>query len=175
MYLKSYHEKDIIQVPVGTKFNTYTYMNSWRTGAEYTIKEFLPNGVKCYNNWKKKDEILPYGITVQINFTEEELHQRDFNMAKEIALAMKHKLYDEGDAVHEMWNGWITCNPYEMAKTAKEEDLTVIGWFTLTAWKKRDLDIGIVAEYPNGDRIWCHAASRWFANWEKWYPELYEE
>ena len=177
-YLISYHTKNIRECSIGTQFTAYENpkTHSFSSGATRTIKEFLPEGVKCSNSWTKQDEIFSYDINIHIDFTEEEIYKRDFDKAREIALAMKHEMYDEGDATHEMWNGWITTDPYKMAKTAKEQDIFVLGWFKLKDYQRRmnGLDIGIVAEDFNGNRIWCHAKSSWFEKWEKWYPELYK-
>lgn len=147
-------------------------------GPEYTVLKIEDDNIEVMNSWTKMPEPLTeadYGV--DIGLTEAEIHARDFNMAREIALAMDHEMYDEGDAYHEMWNGWIDCDPYDMAYRAKDQKIMVLGWFKLKGHQIRmdDLDIGIVAEDETGDRFWCHAASRWFERWHTRYPELYEE
>lgn len=143
-----------------------------KMGPHYTINKKRKNTVEAVNSWTNEIETFNSDIMVDIELTEFERNTKYFEEAKNVVEAMSHELYDEGDAFHEMWNGWIDCNPYDMAANAKEEQITIIGWFKLRR-PKGDLDIGIVAEYPDGDRFWDHASSEWFTNWRKWYPELY--
>ena len=150
--------------------------NQTSCGPNYRLIAKYSTQVELIDDWYNKHHLFDNNITVDIQLTEQEKHTRDFDKAKEIAQAMEHELYDAGDAIHEMYNGWIDCNPYDMAKVVKEMDITIIGWFWLYSNiinKTYDLDIGIVAEYSDGDRIWCHANSKWFKDWKTYYPELY--
>lgn len=98
-----------------------------------------------------------------------------YPQAKEIIKALQHQLYDSGDATHELWNTWVCAlNPYEMAESLEKHNLTIVGWFYLTKFKK-NLDIGVVAERKDGTRIWCHARKFWFDNWKEEFPDLYKE
>lgn len=98
-----------------------------------------------------------------------------YNKAKEVVAALQHQLYDSGDATHELLNTWVCAlDPYDMVKTLEKHNLTIIGYFYLTEPKMK-LDIGIIAENKNGERIWCHARKVWFEDWKEDYPELYEE
>ena len=105
--------------------------------------------------------------------TEQEYKSKYFHTAKEIVQGLQNKLYSPGDAYHEMWNGWIGINPYEMAQDMVKHKLIIIGYFPLSNVLDTR-DIGIVAEDKDGDRFWCHANSVWFAHWEEKYPELYK-
>ena len=143
-------------------------------GPEYTVIKKHPDRIEVIDNWHNKTEFLDNDLRVDLNLTEDEYHDKYIEDAKAIVYAMNHELYDMGDAYHEMWNGWIETDPYDFAARAKEEKIMVVGWFKLSIQKMDgDLDIGIVAEYEDGERFWCHASSRWFKRWEEDYPELY--
>ena len=98
-----------------------------------------------------------------------------YKKAKQIVQALEHELYDSGDAHHEYWNTWVLAlDPYDMAESAEKFNLTIIGYFKLKE-PKHGLDIGIVAEEKDGNRIWCHAKKVWFEDWKEEFPELYKE
>ena len=97
-----------------------------------------------------------------IKLSDEELAQKYKDDVKEIKEALSHKL-GQVDGYHEMWNSWLFANNLaEMASNLKEHKLRIIGYATLTTPKltmfDTTLDIGVVAEYEDGDRIWCHAS-----------------
>lgn len=93
----------------------------------------------------------------------------------ELIKAMEHEMYDQGDARHEMWNHWTwDPSPTNTAIRCKDEGLKIIGYFYLPN-PSYDLDIGVVAEYEDGDRIWCHAKKSWYDSWKKWFPDLYKK
>jgi hypothetical protein len=97
-------------------------------------------------------------------------------LAKKVALALEHELYDDGGTCHEMWNGWIGCDPYEFAQNLDKYHLIILGYFKLKSLKPGTLlDIGIVAEDEDGERFWCHYSSKWIKDWKDEYPELYKE
>ena len=176
-YIKDYKTIPIIEltsddiiVAIHPKPNQTNYGPNYKLIAKY------PTQVELIDSWNNEHHLFDNNITVDVKLTKEEKRIRDFDKAKEIAQAMQNELYGAGDAVHEMYNGWLDISPYEMAKTAKEMDITIIGWFWLYSNiinRTYDLDIGIVAEYPDGDRIWCHANSGWYKDWKINYPELY--
>ena len=91
----------------------------------------------------------------EVELTKEELQEKYKNNIKEIREALNHNL-GQVDGYHEMWNSW----PY-----LKEHKLRIIGYATLTTPKLTmfgtTLDIGVVAEYDNGERIWCHTSSEY--------------
>lgn len=99
----------------------------------------------------------------EVELTEEELREKYKNDIKEIREALNHDL-GQVDGYHEMWNSWLFAdNLAEMASNLNEHKLRIIGYATLTVPRitmfDTTLDIGVVAEYEDGERIWCHASS----------------
>ena len=146
-------------------------------GPEYRVVQKYEDKIEVFNDWTNQNQFFENSMRVDVRLTENEYRTKYFDTAKDIAMAMNHELYDYGDAYHEMWNGWIDPDRYNMAEKLQNEKLMIVGWFKLTTLKWDDyFDIGIVAEYlSDGERFWCHAASRWFNDWKEYYPELYKE
>ena len=177
MYMQEYKQKYLKDLKVGESFRGMHYPNGKHVwGPTYTIEERNNNQIKCTDSWH--DKITYFSIDedtkVEVPLTEQEYKSKYFHTAKEIVQGLQNKLYSPGDAYHEMWNGWIGINPYEMAQDIVKHKLIIIGYFPLsTVLDTRD--IGIVAEDEDGDRVWCHANSVWFEPWEEYFPELYKE
>ena len=99
----------------------------------------------------------------EIKLTEEELQEKYKDAVQEIKEALSHDL-GQVDGYHEMWNSWLCAvSLTEMASQLNEHKLRIIGYATLTSPKRTMfgtlLDIGVVAEYEDGERIWCHTSS----------------
>jgi hypothetical protein len=178
--MKNYKVIPIEQCKLGMSFQGIHYPNgrsSW--GPTYKIINIEKNGIVCIDSWHQSTYLFQFnqGIKIEIPMTQEEIKIRDFDKAKEIAQNLKHEMYNCGDAYHEMWNGWIGTDPYELAQNAKEYNLIILGYFKLEqpkiTYAGTILDIGVVVEDEDGDRFWCHAKKVWFDDWEEKYPELY--
>ena len=144
------------------------------SGPKYTVVKKHPDRIEVVDDWHNETKFFDNDMRVDLKLTEAEYHNKYLEDAKAVAYAMDHEMYDMGDAYHEMWNGWIDINPYDMASNAKDAQIMIVGWFKLSVQKwDGDLDIGIVAEYEDGERFWCHASSKWFKDWKEDYPELY--
>ena len=68
------------------------------------------------------------------------------------------------EATHEMNNTWLYAGDLtEIASSLNEHNLRIIGYATLSVPKHSMLgnllDIGVVAEYNDGERIWCHCSN----------------
>lgn len=103
----------------------------------------------------------------EVKMTEEEFHQKYQTAAVEIVRAVQQVLPRDFIGYHEMWNAWVSYDPYEMAAACKEHELKVIGHCTDVTPKHNLIDssvvqdIGICAEYEKGgDRIWCHWSTK---------------
>lgn len=100
-----------------------------------------------------------------IKLTDEELQEKYKDAIQEIKEALNHDL-GQVDGYHEMWNSWLYAyNLAEMASTLNEHNLRIVGYATLTVPKHAMfsdelLDIGVVAEYKDGERIWCHFSNK---------------
>lgn len=122
---------------------------------------------KVFFNWGEPlENASDYVFSIEL--TEEELFIKYKDNIKEIKEALAHDL-GQVDGYHEMWNSWLYYNVHNLANLAsnlKEHKLRIIGYATLltpklSMFSDTALDIGIVAEYENGDRIWCHASDEY--------------
>lgn len=120
---------------------------------------------------KNNSVTLSWGTTLEnafdymfsVELTDEELQEKYKDTIQEIKEALNHDL-GQVDGYHEMWNSWLFArNLAEMASNLKEHKLRIIGYATLTTPKLTmfgtTLDIGVVAEYEDGERIWCHTSN----------------
>lgn len=99
----------------------------------------------------------------EVELTEEELREKYKHAIEEIREALNHDL-GQVDGYHEMWNSWLCAESLiKMASNLNEHKLRIIGYATLTTPKRTMfgtvLDVGVVAEYNDGERIWCHTSS----------------
>ena len=100
----------------------------------------------------------------EVELTKEELQEKYKDAIQEIKEALNHDL-GQVDGYHEMDNSWLYAyDLVEMVSALNEHNLRIIGYATLTVPKHAMfsdelLDIGVVAEYKDGERIWCHTSS----------------
>ena len=179
MYTTNYKWVDITDLKVGDHFDTYRIGYDNLHMARFRIDSF-ENHVVHVTTYNSQKTMIPANAQVQIPLTIEEIHKRDFHYAIEVAKAMEHEIYLESADFHEMWNAWISCDPYAMGAECQEQKITVLGYARLpeTMVKKsifgNELKIGIIAQDASGDTFWCHADEKWFKDWRELYPELYE-
>lgn len=120
---------------------------------------------------KNNSVALSWGTTLEnasdylfsVELTKEELEEKYKDTIEEIREALNHDL-GQVDGCHEMWNSWLCVGDLaEMASYLSEHKMRIIGYATLTSPKTTmfgtRLDIGVVAEYGDGERIWCHTSS----------------
>lgn len=164
---------------VGDTFNSCIKSSGSKHFASFKIVKRCKNGymVSCYNC---TPEFFDNDTIIEVSYSEDELLKIYENDIIELFKNVNHKLYDKGDAIHEMWNGWVwDSNPAETVVTLQQEKLMIIGYFELADYQKAgysDMDIGIVAEdIETGNRIWCHAKKGWYESWRKWFPKLWEK
>ena len=102
-----------------------------------------------------------------VYMTDEELRKKYSTEIEELKEALNHDL-GQVDGYHEMWNSWLysSYNLAQMASELKQNKLKIVGYATLTVPKHsmfsdEVLDIGVVAEYEDGERIWCHTSDEY--------------
>lgn len=81
-----------------------------------------------------------------------------------------------GDACHELWNGWIDSNWYEMSLTLEEENFWLVGVARAPyKWTVGGDCIAFVAEYyDTGERFWCHGSTSWVEDMREQMKEIYD-
>lgn len=132
------------------------------SGFKAYVKEINPNFVTV-EKWNKGGTIekLSTHYMFCVEMTEEEFKHKYKETAKEVISNMQNKLYKDQIGYHEMWNSWLYGSPYEIAKACIDNKMKIIGQCNDIVHKTnmfsgRTLDIGVCAEYEDGERFWCH-------------------
>ena len=133
-----------------------------------SLESFCCQEVKAIKN---NSVALSWGVTLEnasdymfsIELTKEELQEKYKDAIQGLKEALKHDL-GQVDGYHEMWNSWLCAGSLaEMASYLNEHKMSILGYATLTTPRitmfGTTLDIGVVAEYKDGERIWCHTSS----------------
>ena len=89
-----------------------------------------------------------------------------------------YDLYDVGTAPHEMYNGWIDSNWYEMSWQLNDLDFYLYGIapapYPMT-WGDGD-DVAFVARtYDDKFEFWCHGRKSWVDEMREQMEDVYKE
>lgn len=138
-----------------TKFYTYAYVKNINP-AFVTIEMYKKGG---------KEEKLNSNLMFCVELTEEEFKNKYYEKAVEVLKNIQNKLCLDEIGYHEIWNGWLSSNPYDMASYCCKENIRIVGYSSDIQEKypmfgNEILDIGVCAEYENGERFWCHFSSK---------------
>lgn len=141
------------------------------------VKSITPSYVEIAH-WSADGPVEKYSTSVMfgVEMTEEELKRKYKDGAKEVLLVLQNKLHRDEIGYHEMWNAWLGACPYEIAKYCKDEKIRIVGCCSditpKTSWSDVVLDIGVCAEYEDGERFWCHFCKEYIDDMCRDYPEL---
>lgn len=116
----------------------------------------------------------------EVELTDEELHAKYREGAAQVVQNIQNKLNEDQAGYHEMWNSWLSYDPYEIAADCAKHNFKIIGHIELSVPKMamfsgEMLEIGICCEYEDGERFWCHASRGYLERFEYRYPELQKE
>ena len=116
--------------------------------------------------WGKgeREEKIDASYMFYVELTEKEIEEKYKDKAKEILKNIQNRLHRDEIGYHEMWNTWVYGTPYEMASYCVKNKMNVIGHSTeiipkMAMFSGDILDVGVCAEYENGERFWCHCRS----------------
>lgn len=114
-----------------------------------------------------------------ISMTEDEIIEKYNKAAGKIIEAIQNPMHHDEIGEKEMWNVWLSSNPWEMAQLCKAKKVTVLGHCRDITPKHAMfsgdlLDIGVCAENEDGYRFWCHFHSGYIDTMKKRY-ERYQE
>lgn len=153
--LVTYKNLNIGQKIGGYRDGTFTsYFNAF-------VKSITPSFV-IVEKWREGGNIEKINSSAMffVEMSDDEIKQKYHHKASEIVKNLQNKLHRDEIGYHEMWNGWISYNPYEMAKYCIDEQIEIIGIcydiVPKQAFPGKMLDVGICAEYEDGTRFWCH-------------------
>lgn len=160
-----------------TKYVIYKHLTigqrieGWKEGSRFhlawaTVKEINPAYVTLMTFGKEEEKVNSETATFEVKLTDKEICDKYREDVKEIMANLKNRLEYDEIGYHEMWNSWVCYDPYEMAAYCRKEKFKVIGYHELEvpkrSWFGYNLEIGIVAEYENGERFWCHTSKEIF-------------
>lgn len=114
-----------------------------------------------------------------VEMTYEEFKAKYFNKAKEVMKNIQTKLHYDEIGPHDMWNAWLSYDPYEMAQYCVQHNLTIVGHCTdimpkISMFSGETLDVGVCVECEDGERFWCHWKMQDINELIADYPELLE-
>lgn len=130
---------------------------------------------------RDREQISSEETMFEVEMTEEEFQAKYATEAMEVMKALQNRLPEYEIGCHEMYNAWISYDPYEMAAECKDKKMKVVGICEEITPKRNlfcpdfILDIGICAEYEDGDRIWCHAHKEYVDRMFEEYGHLVKE
>ena len=157
------------QLMPGTKISGYSECGfkdpNWVRDTYFTayVKAVHPGYVRVAL-WHPDgvEELIDDRSMFHVELTDEEFRKKYESAARKIIEDISFKLqpYEIGD--HEMWNSWYDLDPFALASKCYRNDLKIVGHCEDITPKKaffteEFLDMGVCAEYPNGERIWIHA------------------
>lgn len=135
------------------------------SGFSAIVKETNAATVSLYM-WgdKNKVEMVSAEAMFSVEMNEEDFRAKYRDQAAECLRAMQNKLHRDEIGYHEQWNSWLFGNPYELAAACKDKKIQIMGHcsdiISKEAFFSGDiLDVGVCAEYEDGERFWCHFRS----------------
>ena len=96
-----------------------------------------------------------------VPMTEKEFNLKYLDKAKEVIKNIDNKLYKDQIGYHEMWNSWLFGSAFEVASACIKNDINIVGYCSditpkINYISNEPLNIGVCAEYSDGERFWCH-------------------
>lgn len=143
------------------------------------VKDINPNFVTV-EKWRKggDTEKISTHYMFAVEMTEKEFEDKYREGAKEVIKNIQNKLHKDQLGYHEMWNSWLYGTPFEIAKACKENKMKIVGHCGDIIPKQNLInddtqDIGVCAEYEDGERFWCHYSTDLLESmFEMWGDEL---
>ena len=117
--------------------------------------------------WRKggEEKKINSDVMFSVEMTEKEFNDKYRYKALDVIKNIQNKLYKDQIGYHEMWNSWLYGNPFEIASVCIKHDISIVGHCTdivhkVNVFSGEELDIGVCAEYSDGERFWCHFSSK---------------
>lgn len=121
------------------------------------------------------EEQIESSVMFIVELVRKEFEKKYLTRARDVYSNIQNRLAEYEIGTHEMWNGWLSGDPYEMAQDEEKDGFKIIGHCTditpKASWFGDPLDIGVCIEYDDGERYWCH----WRMSHINEMLELYKE
>lgn len=123
------------------------------------------------------EEKINSTLMFKVELTEDEFNSKYREPAKEVLKGINNRLHKDEIGYHEMWNAWLYGTPYEIAKECVKNGIRVVGYSAeihpkIAMFSGDTLDVGVCAEYEDGERFWCHFRSKDIKEMINDYKEL---
>lgn len=142
------------------------------------VKDINPNFVTVAL-WSPDgtEEKISTSAMFTVKMSDEEFKAKYREKAKEVLKNIQNKLLLDEIGYHEMWNSWLHGTPYEIASYCVKEKIRIVGHSTditnkIAMFSGETLDVGVCAEYEDGERFWCHYRSSDIEKMLEMYSEL---
>lgn len=164
---------------VGQMINGTEYENTY-SGFTAFVKDINPAFVTV-EMWRQggDEKKIDSRSLFLLHMTEDEIIEKYNKAAGKIIEAIQSPMHRDEIGEKEMWNAWLSSNPWEMAQLCKEKKVTVLGHCRDITPKHAMfsgdiLDIGVCAEDEDGYRFWCHFRSKDILVMKKRYQRYQE-
>lgn len=164
---------------IGQEIHGYKLGNSTSSFRAY-VKAINPNYITVAK-WQPNgyEEKIDSSALFSVEMSEEEFIKKYREKAKEVISNIQNKLLYDEIGYHEMWNSWLYGTPYEIASYCVKNKMKIVGHSTdivpkIAMFSGDTLDVGVCAEYEDGDRMWCHYRSSDIDEMLERYSELLE-
>ena len=144
------------------------------------VKSINPSYV-AVEMWSKggAEERIGSSCRFRVEMTEKEFNAKYHSAAKEVMQGIQNKLHGDEIGYHEMWNSWLYGTPYEIASQCVKNKMKIVGHSTdiipkYAMFGADLLDVGVCAEYEDGERFWCHFRSENIEAMVERYKDLLE-
>lgn len=162
---------------LGQKITGYRLGNRSSMFDAY-VKSVNPSYVTVAR-WKVdgEEERIDSNAMFCIEMTRKEMENKYFDSARNVLKNIQNKLHYDEIGYHEMWNAWLYLDPYELAQACRRNKITIVGHCTdiipkTALFSGEILDVGVCAEYEDGERFWCHWKMQDIEDMFENYPEL---
>lgn len=149
----------------GQKINGTEYENRFSGFTAY-VKNVNPSFVTV-EMWRQggDEKKIDSRSIFLIPMTEDEIIEKYNIAAGKIIEAIQNPMHRDEIGEKEMWNAWLSSDPWEMAQMCEMKKVTVLGHCRDITPKHAIfsgdvLDIGVCAETEDGYRFWCHFRSK---------------
>lgn len=128
--------------------------------------------------WRKggDEKKIDTSLMFRVEMSEKEFEDKYRDKAKEVIAGIQKKLHGDELGYHEMWNAWLYGTPYEIASYCVKNNMKVIGYssdiISKLTYYGETLDVGVCAEYEDGERLWCHYKSEDIKKMVEQYKDL---
>lgn len=129
--------------------------------------------------WRKggNEEKINTSLMFRVEMTEDEFKEKYRSKAIDVLKGIQNRLHGDELGYHEMCNSWLYGNPFEMASFCVKNNMKVVGHSAditpkLAMFSGETFDVGVCAEYEDGERFWCHYRSEDIKKMVERYKDL---